>query len=135
MCDKRNFNGLESWNHWISLVETVDRRYRHQFQWQFLNSMGQAHWSISSNIKINGETLSPKRNKQRFNGTRPCRPSDSLCIWLLSGTISKSSQMTQCRLPNHTLITTNHQAPSIYNQTKIAGWFPVISIKHLLPHV
>jgi len=32
-------------------------------------------------------------------------------------------------VPNHTLITTNHQALFIYNRTKIAGWFPVFPLK------
>jgi len=38
-------------------------------------------------------------------------------------------------VPNHTLITTNNQALFIYNRTKIAGWFPVLSLKIVLPHV
>jgi len=32
-------------------------------------------------------------------------------------------------VPNHTSITTNHQALFIYNRTKIAGWFPVFPLK------
>jgi len=38
-------------------------------------------------------------------------------------------------VPNHNLITTNHQALFIYNRTKIAGWFPVFPLKNVFPHV
>jgi len=54
-------------------------------------------------------------------------------VGLFSGTISTSSQMTQCR--TIFLLTTNHQALFIYNRTKIVGWFPVLSLKNVLPHV
>jgi len=48
-------------------------------------------------------------------------------IGLFSGTISTSSQMTQCRIL--LLFTTNHQALFIYKRTKITGWFPVLRLK------
>jgi len=51
-------------------------------------------------------------------------------IGLFSGTVSISSQMTQCR-SNHTFITTNHQVLFIYNQPKITGWFPVLPLTRL----
>jgi len=49
------------------------------------------------------------------------------------GTISTSSEMTQCRLI--LLFTTNHQALFIYKRTKVAGLFPVLPLKNVLPHV
>jgi len=38
-------------------------------------------------------------------------------------------------VPNHSFITTNHQAVFIYNRTKIMGWFPVLPLKRVLSHV
>jgi len=38
-------------------------------------------------------------------------------------------------VPNHTFITTNHQALFIYNQTKISGRFPVLPLKNVFSHV
>jgi len=46
-----------------------------------------------------------------------------------------TGKLSNDTVPNHTLITTDHQALFIYNRTNIAGWFPVFPLKNVLPHV
>jgi len=38
-------------------------------------------------------------------------------------------------VPNHTFITTNHQALFIYNRNKITERFPALPLKNVLSHV
>jgi len=51
-------------------------------------------------------------------------------VGLFSDTWNYIENLSSDTVPNHTSITTNHQALFIYNRTKITGWFPMLRLKN-----
>jgi len=91
-------------------------------------------WGLHSATAFLARQVAAGATRSLLIGNTAWKPNVAIKNWQTSyRAVQWHYKLWNDTVPNHTFITTNHQALFIYNRTKITGWFPVLPLKNVLP--